>query len=146
VFLNKNRGKRIAFTLIELMIVIAIIAILASVLVPNFAKSREKAKLEACKANLKGIAIAVNLYMQDNNNAVPPTGGISTSHVLVTQGYLKSRPLCPANPVVGTSYGFYASSLYVGDHYIRCNNSGGLWHPNIVESRPSLYLANGYFQ
>jgi prepilin-type N-terminal cleavage/methylation domain-containing protein len=50
----KRRKK--GFTLIELMIVIAIIAILAAVLVPNFMRAREASRLTACKSNLKSLS------------------------------------------------------------------------------------------
>ena len=65
------------FTLIELLVVIAIIAILASILFPVFAKAREKARQTTCLSQIRQIAIAAQMYDQDNNARYPGVGGQS---------------------------------------------------------------------
>ena len=65
------RTSRPAFTLIELMVVIAIIAILASLLLPALASSKEKAKSIACVSNLKQLGIAVRMYSDANEGRLP---------------------------------------------------------------------------
>ncbi len=56
---------RRGFTLIELLVVIGIIAILAAILFPVFAKAREKARQASCQSNLKQLAMAALMYAQD---------------------------------------------------------------------------------
>ncbi len=61
------------FTLIELLVVIAIIGILAAMVFPVFARARESARKVVCLSNVKNIALAIQMYLADNNDTMPPT-------------------------------------------------------------------------
>jgi len=64
------------FTLIELLVVIAIIAILAAILFPVFSKAREKARQTQCTNNQRQIAIAISLYAQEHEEALPDAASV----------------------------------------------------------------------
>ena len=66
----QTRGRK--FTLIELLIVIAIIAILAAMLLPALNKAREKARSIQCINNQKQIGMALNFYQNEFNGFVLP--------------------------------------------------------------------------
>jgi general secretion pathway protein G len=61
-----------AFTLIELLIVVAIIAILAAIAVPNFLEAQTRAKVSRCKADMRSITTAIEAYHIDNNRYPGP--------------------------------------------------------------------------
>ncbi len=60
-----------AFTLVELLVVISIIAMLLAVLVPALSAARERARTIVCSSNLKNYGLALHMYAQANNDKVP---------------------------------------------------------------------------
>lgn len=79
------------FTLVEMLIVIAIIGILAAIAVPSFSKVTESAKRKACDANVKTLENLVVLYRLDTGSY---PGDVQA---LVTDGYLEKEVTCPVN-------------------------------------------------
>ena len=57
--------KREGFTLIELLVVIAIIGLLLAILAPSLNKAKEKGKEIICRSNLRGVGMAITLYLED---------------------------------------------------------------------------------
>jgi len=71
--------RRRAFTLIELLTVIAIIGILAAILIPVVGKVRKSAAVTKCSSNLRGLGTALTLYLNDNKNILPSPPGANNS-------------------------------------------------------------------
>lgn len=63
--------SNIGFTLVELLVVITIIGLLASLLLPVLGRAKEAARATACLSNLHQIGLALQLYVSDNNNKLP---------------------------------------------------------------------------
>ena len=70
-----------AFTLIELLIVLVIVAILAGIAVPVYQRMVERGRAAACVSNLRQLGLALNLYLGEHNQTMPPlaAGRSSTS-------------------------------------------------------------------
>jgi prepilin-type N-terminal cleavage/methylation domain-containing protein len=69
---GSTAGGGSAFTLIELLIVVAIISILAAIAVPNFLEAQTRAKVGRVRADLRTMATGIEVYAVDNKN-YPPT-------------------------------------------------------------------------
>ena len=89
------------FTLIELLVVIAIIAILAAILFPVFAKAREKARQTKCISNQRQIALAVQMYAQENNEILPQSSTFWSSIGVPTAVFA-----CPSKKTLQNGYVF----------------------------------------
>lgn len=74
-----NTGTKHAFTLVELLVVIGIIALLISILLPSLARARQSANMVACLSNLRQIGQTLQLYANDNKGYLPLGQGPSTT-------------------------------------------------------------------
>jgi prepilin-type N-terminal cleavage/methylation domain-containing protein len=97
-----------AFTLIELLIVMAIIAILASLVLSAVSRAKRSARSVTCLNNLHQIGLALDLYVQDNNDRLPSCAQLPSvntnlpSLTLVFNPYLKTKTVfqCPEDRTI----------------------------------------------
>ncbi len=87
-----NTSRKSGFTLVEIMIVVAIIGLLAAIAIPNFVRARTQSQMNACINNLRQIDGAVQQYALEKK--LGPTDGL-TGYGDVS-AYLKSSVTCPA--------------------------------------------------
>ena len=104
--------KKGRFTLIELLIVIAIIAILAGLLLPALNKARESGRSASCMNNLKSITGTALLYAGDNHDFMPPASGNAGDG---------STWVCPREPWISSDFvhcfWVYTTSRYAGEQW-----------------------------
>ena len=98
------------FTLVEIMIVVAIIAILAAVAIPNFVKYRKNSQANACISNLKQIQTAKEQLAMAGKS-------LDDNNLFGANGLIKVKPTCPADKDAAYTIG-------AADDDPTCNYSG----------------------
>jgi type IV pilus assembly protein PilA len=96
----KRKGNQKGFTLVELLIVMAILAILVAIAVPRFGASLANAKNQANEANIMMIKKAAELAVY-NEDVFPDDGDIDIMETLVEKAYIDGEL---TNPVTGNPY------------------------------------------
>ncbi|GIX45186.1 MAG: prepilin-type N-terminal cleavage/methylation domain-containing protein [Candidatus Hydrogenedentota bacterium] len=147
---NPRRTHSPAFTLIELLIVVAIIAILAAIAVPNFLEAQTRSKVARCKADMRSLTTAIESYAVDNNTyplygQIKPDGTVYEPainrglydpnefphyHLTTPIAYITSRPNDPfADKIIGPEP-FIRYINYINMQY-------HLFSPNLAGSPPA---------
>lgn len=80
------------FTLVEIMIVVAIIGILAAIAIPNFVKNRNQSQMRACLSNMRQIETAAENYRTENGTLEVPS---AVANLCGDGNYIKVEPRCP---------------------------------------------------
>src|SRR5262245_25283808 len=107
-----NNYRKAGFTLVEIMIVVAIIALLAAIAIPNFVKARSSSQRSACIANLKQIDGAKSTWALEARKV--NTDSPADTELYGSTCYIRVAPSCPA---------------------------GGVYTVNIVATKPGCSLA-----
>ena len=100
-------SNKSGFTLVEIMIVVAIIGLLAAIAIPNFVRARTTSQMNACINNLRQLDGAKQQWALETKQQTSATPAVSD-----VVPYLKSAVICPAGGSVGTTI---LSSYTIGD-------------------------------
>ncbi len=93
--------RRNGFTLVEFVVVVAIVGILAAILFPVFGRTHCNERRPACQSNLKRIALGLKIYVQDNGDKFPPVAVARSGYWAGSiQPYIQSWQIfqCPTAP------------------------------------------------
>jgi prepilin-type N-terminal cleavage/methylation domain-containing protein len=90
-----NTNKKSAFTLVEIMIVVAIIGMLTAIVIPTVARARESGMRNACIANLKQIAGAKATWALEQKKTSTDTP--AATDLFGSANYIRDEPGCPSN-------------------------------------------------
>jgi prepilin-type N-terminal cleavage/methylation domain-containing protein len=89
--LMRTSSREGGFTLVEIMIVVAIIGLIMSIAIPNFVKTRESARVKICIENMVQIETAKQTWALESGKTTGDTPNDDEVY-----GYMKHRPKCPA--------------------------------------------------
>mgnify|MGYP001424812028 CR=1 FL=1 len=109
----KMKGNK-GFTLVELMVVVAIIGVLTAIAVPVYNSATEKAKINAIAANLRIINGAISQYMADNDTSTAPEKNDLSDYI---QSWPDKNPKGVTYVLEGTGTGCHAKAIWTGNIY-----------------------------
>jgi len=156
--------RRKGFTLIELLVVIAIIGILAAMLFPVFARARESARKTQCLANVKNIALAVNIYLTDwdkflpigyendkfaddffgnspwrSSNCFPDQSGCHCNHIRQANPYAREAVILDEYTKSREVWRCPSAKVFRGPGFIVPAGRNGYWVNNFVDHVDTFY-------
>src|SRR5438874_8431736 len=134
-----------AFTLVELLVVIGIIALLISILLPALNKARRSARATVCLSNLRQLATSFTLYIQENKGKYSPyftTPHLQWLHQLKRYGQTDAVRLCPEANTENTAN--TASDEWGAAFYCWGPRGNNIINPDTGKGGTGSYGINGY--
>jgi prepilin-type N-terminal cleavage/methylation domain-containing protein/prepilin-type processing-associated H-X9-DG protein len=150
--------QRRGFTLIEILVVVAIIALLAAIIFPTFTRTRENARGISCASNLKQIGLALMQYTEDYEGFHPVAGADiawdaidptthNNSWMQQLQAYVKDRQVfrCPSDGASKYSYFLSARVAYLEAGEFAATNTKRIQYPTAFVVAGDTFSYDGGF-
>lgn len=148
---SRRRHAFAAFTLIEILVVIGIIAIVAAILFPVFTRARENGRGMSCLSNLRQLNLALQMYAGDNDETFPPNRMPDATHPLgvCKQGALQNSGLEGSS----LSWKRLITPYVKNKEVFRCPSNPYAWKPGdetnpmypLKDALPISYAYNGAY-
>ena len=110
------KNRKAGFTLVEIMIVVAIIGLLAAIAIPNFVKARTASQRSACIANLKQVDGAKQTWALENKKVGTDTP--AKTDLYGTDKYIRDEPFCPGGGTYAINQVDTKPTCSITDHTI----------------------------
>ncbi len=139
-----NHAGRGAFTLIELVVVVAIVGMLVTLAMPAFGRMQDRAKSTACAANLRSLGVAVLSFAQDNDNRLPIVEGYPSNPIYTGEQAAEAQTLIEAFGPYGLTQG--GLKCPADQEWFAAEGTSYLWKPTLDEelvNNPVIYGRRG---
>jgi prepilin-type N-terminal cleavage/methylation domain-containing protein len=123
-------SNKAGFTFIEIMILVAIIGLLATITIPNFVRGRKTSQANACINNLRQIDCAIQtwaLETQEGSTAIPNQSSITP---YLCRGCAGAWPTCPANGAYTINQVSSAPTCNIANHVLASSQSSTISRGN----------------